>query len=233
MEESKNIDIIGLCHYRRYFKFSGGTDSIYLQKEISIQDVDTKSISTILDKYDVILPKPTIDRASVYDNFSRFMTEEQLQIYLRIFLSKHPEYESVLTNYMQNNKCVHFNMFIMRWDLFCQYNEFLFEILFEAKKVIKDFPYSFYNRSVGMFSEILLPIFCEFNKLKIKHLPIIFFCEENNQQKFYSKILPKWIKLKIKSIVNNFIFIVNRKKTDSIINHFWDMYLKNDGINIS
>lgn len=227
----KNIDVVGLCHYRRFFKLSGGLGRTYRQKSIIHNDIDTSLIPRIMKDYDIILPKPVITTKSLYDLFSWFMTEVQMQIYLRTFFKMHPEYEKITVDYLNGNKCIGCNMSIMPWTRFCQYNEFLFSILFKAKEYIKSLPYSYYNRSFGMFSEILLPMFCKMNGLKVKYLPVIVLCDQSVSVNPYKAMFPKFLTTFVNDGIRNLKYLVsNRRTNDTYITSFWEQYLIKDGI---
>ena len=226
------VDIIGLCHYRRFFKFSGGAAWMYYRQSVNHNDIDTSLIPKLLEGYDIIMPKPATSRESVFEKFSRFMTEEQTQIYLRVFLSLYPEYEKTMLNYLNGNKSYNFNMAVMPWDLFCRYNEFLFSILFKARKYIKVMPYAYYNRTFGMFSEILLPVFVKHNKLRVKNVPVIFIDGKQYHATGLKRLLPKQLKSLAKDRMNDIKFRQSRQRASSLVSPFWDSYLANDGIRI-
>ena len=227
----KDVDVIGLCHYRRFFRLSGGVGRTYRQISIAHKDIDTSLIPKLLDGYDVILPKPLMLKESIYDFFSADMTEVQMQIYLRQFSKMHPEYKKVMVDYLNGNRHIGCNMAIMSWELFCKYNEFLFDILFQAKEYIKILPYSYYNRSFGMFSEILLPVFCKFNGLRINSLPMMLVVENSTAKNCMISMIPK----RFRTLINDGLLcakylVANKRVNDTYIFPFWDPYLRKDGI---
>lgn len=227
----KDVDVIGLCHYRRFFRLSGGVGRTYRQTSVGHKDIDTSLIPGLLDGHDVILPKPVILKRSIYDFFSMCMTEMQMQIYLRLFLKRHPEYKKIVADYLNGNKHIGCNMAIMPWELFCKYNEFLFDILFQAKEYIKILPYSYYNRSFGMFSEILLPVFCKFNGLKVESVPMILLTESSVLGSHMKSMTPKSLRTWINDGLRSVEYLVANKRTsDACISSFWDPYLSKDGI---
>lgn len=228
----KDVDVIGLCHYRRFFKLSGGVGRTYRQKRVDRKDIDTSLIPMLLNGYDVILPKPIITGKAIYDLFSAYMTEVQMQIYLRLFFLMHPEYKNVMVDYLNGNRYIGCNMAIMPWRLFCRYNEFLFGFLFKAREYIKPLPYSYYNRSFGMFSEILLPVFCKVNNLKERHVPMIILLGTSEVgRKPIISMFPKFLTTKVNdAICNAKYFVVSRKCDDNCTPTFWNQYLVKDGI---
>ena len=55
---------------------------------------------------------------------------------------------------------------------------FLFSILFEVEKHLKLSPYNYYQRVFGFMGELLLPLFCYHNKLRIARRRILFITDE-------------------------------------------------------
>jgi hypothetical protein len=58
-------------------------------------------------------------------------------------------------------------MFIMKKELFHCYAEWLFSILYEVEKHLRLSPYHYAQRVFGFMGEILLPLFCYHNHLRI------------------------------------------------------------------
>ena len=64
-----------------------------------------------------------------------------------------------------------FNMFIMKKDILDDYCEFLFGVLFELEKRMKDVKYdSFHSRFYGRISELLLDVYLNTNNLSYKEI---------------------------------------------------------------
>jgi hypothetical protein len=222
----KDVDYIGLCHYRRYFKLDRKQNNVIESSNKYNNNIN--HIQSILKQYDIILPQKYHNNKSVYEIFSRFVTEYQLQIFIRVFLKKYPEYKKTLTRYLIGNKSVHCNMFISNKDVFNLYCDFLFPILNDVSSKFKTFPYSFYNRSTAILAELILPIYCIHNKMKIKYMPI-YYTEKVNNNYFWKKILT------ISKIpINNILFYLYRLTTGkvSIINNYFSKYLTIDNIDI-
>lgn len=227
----QDVDVIGLCHYRRFFRLSGGVGRTYRQATIVHQDIDTSLVPGLLEGYDVILPKPMILKKSIYDFFSMDMTEVQMQIYLRLFAKTHPAYKKVMVDYLNGNRHVGCNMAIMTWELFCEYSEFLFSFLFQARKYIKELPYSYYNRSFGMFSEILLPVFCRYHGLRVKPVPMILLTDNSVAESRIKSVVPKGLRVMLNDGLRNVQYFVSNRRTNSTyLFPFWEPYLHKDGI---
>lgn len=227
----KDVDVIGLCHYRRFFRLSGGVGRTYRQTSVGHKDIDTSLIPKLLDGHDVILPKPVITHKAMYDLFAPNVTGMQIQIFIRVLARMHPEYKETMVSYLNGNRYVGCNMGIMPWELFCKYNEFLFPVLFKTKEYMKPMPYSYYNRALGMFSEILLPVFCKFNHLKVKSVPIILLTENSSANSRMKPIFPKCLKVMFDDGIRSIQYFVSNKRTnDTYLSPFWEAYLSKDGI---
>lgn len=227
----QDVDVIGLCHYRRFFRLSGGMGRTYRQAIIVHQDIDTSLVPGLLEGHDVILPKPVITHKAMYDIFAANVTGMQMQIFIRVFAKMHPAYKEVMVNYLNGNRYVGCNMGIMTWNLFCEYNDFLFPILFKAKEYMKPMPYSYYQRSFGMFSEILLPVFCRYHGLRVKSVPMILLTDNSVAKSRIKSVVPKGLRVMLNDGLRNVqYFVSNRRKNDTYLSPFWEQYLYKDGI---
>lgn len=207
----KNLqcEYIGLCHYRRYFA--------------------TKYTNEILDKvfqkYDVILPSPnfhSIKGGSIINKIIRDLTLEDVAIFLMTIKRMYPDYEQTVLDYLYGNVDIPYNMCICKKDVFDKYCEWEFSILFECEKRIKISEYTRLKRVFGYFGEVLLPIYCYHNKLKIKYDNIVNFIGESGKTNFSkSKYLFHIFNRHRPSCINESIF------APAVI-----VGLKNDGIDI-
>ena len=133
----KNLkaDKIGLCHYRRYF--------------------DLNSIDMV--KEDIILPKKRhYYIETVYDQFGHSHGFEGLNTVRRVIKTEYPEYLKAFDLCMKRRSLHLFNMFVMKYDIFMQYCDFLFDVLFKAEKELGDV-----ERLYGYLGERLLDVFIE------------------------------------------------------------------------
>lgn len=145
----KNIkaDYIGLCHYRRYF------------------DIDDLNIS----KYDVILPKKRhYYIETIYDHFKHAHGSIGLDIVKEIIQEDYNEYLDSFDNQM-NKKSLHiYNMFIMKYDLFINYCDFVFDILEKTENKLGDV-----DRLYGFIAERLLDVYLDKNNISYKEVRVI------------------------------------------------------------
>ena len=179
----KNIDAdyYGFFHYRRYFSFNKET-----LKEDDYGNIELKSLSDInidllglnseipdtVSKYDVV----TVRKRNInilrekagqkkknnheeYDS-NDFQHIEDLDKALTILYKKYPEFKTSAEKYMKDTYAYECNMFIMKKDLYLEYCNWLFDILFELEKELDLTYYNIEeNRVFGFIAERLFGIF--------------------------------------------------------------------------
>lgn len=148
----KDIDYIGLAHYRRYLK------------------VDIENVIPTLDRNSIILPTPGILPYSNFQLLTDGTTREDSYILIKYLKRYEPAYYKAAVDYLFNsNKFIGCNMFITNYALFNDYCEWLFKVLSDLEEYIKPAPYSRLQRIYGYLAEELLPIYCFKNNLKIHY----------------------------------------------------------------
>ena len=121
----KDVDYIGLCHYRRYFDLSPKKyifkhiESDSITWECFVKTPSTLDFADVFTQYDVILPTARVFDRSVVDEhifnsgFIDYMILEQ------VILKLYPAYRnSVLDVFYKKNYIPQRNMFIMKKELF-------------------------------------------------------------------------------------------------------------------
>lgn len=182
----KNIraDYIGFCHYRRYFNFNLNdnleevfppTPPEYFDKNYGIMNIEeifsNRMIKSLLAKHDIILPKKIhLGGRTIEDHYKECHIAEDWDLMIEVVSKKYPEYKSYIQEIFKNNdKLYAFNMFVMKYDIFVSYTEWLFSILFEIEKKISNSQ----KRVFGFMAERLLNLFIHKNvqdKTRIKEL---------------------------------------------------------------
>lgn len=146
----KDVDYIGLCHYRRYF---------YLK--------DKRIFSN--DK--IILPYFKILPTNVMDNLSMWTSLEDCYILFDSIISLYPEYrKSVVEYYLKGNAFSLCNMFIAPVEIFNSYCSFLFTVLGKIETKIKMYPFTRQNRLIGYLAETLLGLWILHNHIPHNHV---------------------------------------------------------------
>jgi len=176
----KNIDIIGLNHYRRYFDFKQkwpqfSADKHFIATEDFLnQPYVFSDIESILNKYDIILPIARHWRVSNTQQYADYHIAKDWEMLRQIIKEKSPQYIPAFEKTMDHsNKSVGYNMFITHWKHFNAYSKWLFDILFEVECRVPPIDDPIQSRIYGYMSERLINVFCEYHRLRIKHIPLI------------------------------------------------------------
>lgn len=176
----KNVDIVGLNHYRRYFDFTRkwpqfSADKHFIGTEDFLkQDYNFPNLEGLLSKYDIILPVARHWRVSNTKQYGDYHIAKDWEKLRQIIKERHSEYIPAFEKTMDHsNKSVGYNMFITHWKLFDAYSEWLFDILFEVERRVPPIDDPIQSRIYGYMSERLINVFCEHNHLKIKNIPLI------------------------------------------------------------
>ena len=182
----KNVDAdnYGLFHYRRLLDVSDKYSTQLHFSKINITDFNNSVINALMGKYDIILPKKSKFKTSLYKQYKKEHFIKDLEIIKEIIKNKYPHYLVALDRAFKIKHGYFFNMFIMKKELFKEYCSWLFDILAEAEKLIDTTEYNSYqSRVLGFLSERMFSIFIQYQKekfpnLKIKEVNTIFINPE-------------------------------------------------------
>lgn len=162
-------DYVGLVHYRRFFskKRIDENRKYYLKK---------KEALNILQKYDVILPEhikwKNYNVAEGYDHGAGFAKD--LDILREVIAEMSPNYVFAYDEVLKGYEASYCNVFVMKKDLFDQYCEWLFKILFETEKKVDLSNYNDTEKRIfGFMSEILLNVWIKHKKLNPYYMPLV------------------------------------------------------------
>lgn len=161
-------DYKGLVHYRRYFgksDFSSSFEQIYSYDELK----------GFLQDHDLVTSYVANFKQNAHDEIMIHCCTEEIFGNLRASVAKcSPEYLSDFDKFFNQNKAVLFNMMFCRGDLFDEYCQWLFTILFNLEPQVDLSSLNAYQqRLYGFLSERLLNIWISHKELKVKHLPIV------------------------------------------------------------
>lgn len=226
-----DYDFVGLAHYRRYFDFSKNASKIDYVRHFSVDDFcklqkTWQNPADALGDCDIILPNPWYMNESVSECYIKAHLPEEYHLLGRILLKNHPEYkESIRKFWCMDNRWIAYNMFFTRKEIFEDYCQWLFPMLEELERYIKVVDYPFQKRTYGFMGEILLPLYCQHNGLKIKHLPVLMLDDGQNMSPF-KILLNKWR--------SNFIFKLSQPFNHSFpdLDSDFDDNCRRDGYNI-
>ena len=176
----KNVDIVGLNHYRRYFDFQRkwpqfSADKHFIKtEEFFSHPYQFPDLEKLLKKYDIILPVARHWRVSNTQQYADYHIAKDWEMLRQIIKERSPQYIPAFEKSMDHsNISVGYNMFITHWKHFDAYSEWLFDILFEVERRVPPISDPIQSRIYGYMSERLINVFCEHHHLRIKHFPLI------------------------------------------------------------
>lgn len=149
----KDVDIVGLAHYRRYFKD--------IKNDDDIRDA--------LKEHDVVMLKSRSLPCSVADDLERLLSMEEVAIMVDTLLSEYPNLrQDVIDYFYRGNHVSQGNMMIMKWKDFDAYCNFLFPLLSKIEAKIPVNNYMRQKRNLGYMAEALLGLYVQSKGMKIK-----------------------------------------------------------------
>lgn len=157
----KNVDNVGICHYRRYFVTG-----------LSSRLIDDNYIDKTLENYDVILPTKYKTESSVYNHFINSTSGREVDlINLRKIISEiYPDYLESYDKIMKSRSTSYCNMLVTSKENYDTYCKWLFDILFSLEKITNMDGYTKQEqRLYGFLSEFLLNVWIDKNGLKVKY----------------------------------------------------------------
>ena len=161
-----DMDVIGLCHYRRFFASPQHRNHLLSEDEAM----------HLLYCYDAILPE--VRNYYVETNYSQYVHShhaEDLVAARNIIAEKYPGYIEAYDRRMAMTKGHRFNMLIMKRPLLDEYCRWLFDILFELEEKLDISHYSENDRRVfGFVAERLLDVWMDKNGIRSTDLGYIF-----------------------------------------------------------
>ncbi len=158
-----NSSYIGLAHYRRHFSYAIKT------KDAFDNVLEYSELEPLLDKYKVFVPKKRkYYIETLYSHYAHTHYASHLDETRKIIQEKYPDYLDSYDLVMKRTWGYMFNMMIMKKELFSDYCDWLFNILFELEnRIEKDNEdlSGFQGRFYGRVSEIIFNVWLE-QKLK-------------------------------------------------------------------
>lgn len=160
----KDVDAIGLVHYRRLF---------FESRPYNLENVmDIEKINSLLKKYDVLLPRER--NYYIETNYSHYIhahRKEPLDKTREIIKEYYPNYLNVFDYVMKKRKAHMFNMFVMKKNTFDSYASFIFGVLGKLEETIDISDYSAQEQRVyGYISELLMDVWLYTTKQNYKEL---------------------------------------------------------------
>ena len=185
-------DIWGLCHYRRYFTKRSYriTGSIRSRKYFEFNQANLDKVvndklyiylNKLLNKNDIIIQCP-VDahklkgrKLGISAAYSLKHSSSDWQTTIDIVLEKYPSYADSIHHFNESTTMSYYNMMIASWQIWDNYLEWLFNILFELQKRIIISCDSYQSRVFGFLGERLMNLYIEHNNLKKAFVTIALF----------------------------------------------------------
>lgn len=178
----KDVDAIGLVHYRRLFF---DTKPYNLDNVMSIQKIED-----LLKQYDVILPK--VRNYYIETNYSHYIHahhQDPLDETREVIKEFYPSYLFAFDTVMKRRKAHMFNMFVMKRDAFDSYCEFIFGVLKAVENRVDIVDYSVQEKRVfGYISELLMDVWLDTTKPKYTEVKWEQLGGKNNFKKAVSLV---------------------------------------------
>ncbi len=190
-------NVVGLCHYRRFFMFQKPTNWMILKKSCEYLVGQGKKrngtfysknfqhsqliltgdqLHELMENYDLILPQPRQLKYTVWEQYNRRHIISDLKTVKSIVETLYPDYSNEFDNVMNQKELCPCNMLIIKRPLFDSYCKWLFSILFKLEEELDISTYDSYQyRIFGFISERLINVWCNKQSLNIKKLPVLYF----------------------------------------------------------
>jgi hypothetical protein len=195
----KDADIVGLCHYRRYFDFHKQCiqflpDTYFPMSSFNDLDysIDSKTIKEILGGR-VVVPKALPWNETLQQQYCENHISDDYRTLESIIKETQPAkyVEAFNKQIKEGYKLRPYNMMVMRRDDFDAYCSWLFDILSRVEKAVDISHYSNYQKRIfGFMSERLMSVWLDAERKQLIELPVIIF-DENCKKRFPHKYAPR------------------------------------------
>lgn len=180
-------DIVGLCHYRRYFVHFKGLVDRFVRNKIT-GFIEKKWIEKKLKKYDAIVHVVTYfpNGTNLLQSSVKVKNGKDFEVVKEVLTDLYPDYLDAFDKVM-NSKTAHlFNMIITKKDTYDAYCEWIFGVLFEVENRLRAAGEENFSRRMGMLAERLQDVWLVKNELKLKQCFVTH--TELKTFEFYAKI---------------------------------------------
>lgn len=171
-----NVEYIGLCHYRRYFKTK----------------FSEKNIEREMSDCDIILARRLVFRNNILTWYSTGLTPEDISVFHLYMNDLYRNDKDTYENfYFRRNWLNPANMFICKKKIFDEFCKWQFGILEDLQSIIPLSPYTRGRRLMGYLGESLLPFYAYIKKLRVKEIPLVPMIGDEKElfnQSFITKI---------------------------------------------
>lgn len=179
-------DVVGFCHYRRFFDFSGrepapAITTIHRRdlKTVSAHFIDASIADLCLTENQVIVPPEFVFEHSAFHQYADIHTADDLCLIVSLISTRHPQLLPYARHLFSGRSLFPCNMFIMRWSLFEELCPVWFGILREFEALVPPGrATSYQNRDISFLSERLFDVWIRYAVdhlgVKLRRQPIYF-----------------------------------------------------------
>lgn len=203
----KDADIIGLCHYRRYFDFHNQTKQWVAHtacKTSRFESMDRSIPTNILEAVangKVVVPTFTNCQLNMMADYCCSHVSDDFRTLQAVVCETQPN--NVKKAFFKANYCTNrrpsYNMFIMNREDFNAYCSWLFEILEEVERRVDISHYSASQQRIfGYMSERLMNVWLIANNKEIITKPVIWYTDGDD-----SSLHTNFIKYNIRQLMNS------------------------------
>lgn len=180
-----DVKYVGLFHYRRFLSFNKTRPfrGIMYRPEREIHDyrVDAEKVIRDLEAGKIIVPCISHESEPIALGYCYGHMSGDYRAMRKVIEEKFPDYFNEFMNSLEfGNQYLLANMFIMKYDDFTAYSEWLFAVLSEVEKIIPWRSYDPYQRRVfGFLSERLFIVWLRKNSKKLKQYSMYMYMDND------------------------------------------------------
>ncbi len=210
-----DVKYCGLNHYRRYFDLN----------------ITEENVEQLMGKHDMIVVKSDamLSKRERAENLMRMTTMEDFYLFVDTLFTLHPDCKKAFIEYFYNSrKSYPYQMFIAQKELYDEYCNFMFPVLFEIEKRAMPHNYTRLKRTLGYLGEWFLGLFIYYKNLKVKAVPALILNGEPQKRSLTSSVI-----LSVRRFFHSCNDLTYRIPTEIKIPDPVRVGLKNDGIELN
>ena len=207
----KDVDIVGLCHYRRYFDFHKQCRLFYpytIYKSDQLGSLDfsiPQDVLSSVEKGTVVVARSVSYNMPVYYCYCAAHNSSDIKKVKNIIKETcDPKYLKAFDDVMLNSNLLHpCNMFLMRWADFDNYCSWLFPLLEKAEALVNTEHYDSYQKRVwGFIAERLFNVWLKAEGKSLDSRPLIWLYDES----FAEAPFPRYIMRRTRNWLHQQVF---------------------------
>ena len=161
-------DIVGICHYRRFFVSPiGKILNVLFGKQCCF--IGENQVRKWLSRYDVVLHNKTYFKTSNEEQYGETLPHpEDLLLMREVVSDLCPDYLETMNQVLRGNKAHLLNVIIAKKETYDAYCTWVFSILDEIERRLLDRGETDFSRRMAMLAERMLDVWIIKNKISYK-----------------------------------------------------------------